>query len=52
MELRSILELKLEACGHEFDMGGERKQSVKDDPTSFLLKSLADDGAIVCDQGD
>lgn len=33
-------------------MGDERKQSVKDDPTSFLPKSQADDDAIVCDKED
>lgn len=43
---------KIEASGPEFDMGGERKRSVKDDATGSFLKSLADDGAIVCDKGD
>lgn len=33
VELSCILEVKLEACGNEFDVGGERKKGVKDDPT-------------------
>lgn len=33
-------------------MGGERKQNVKVDPTSFLPKSQADGEAIVCDKED
>lgn len=34
-ELRCILEVKLEVCSNAFDMGGERKRSVKDDSTFF-----------------
>lgn len=42
MELRYILEMKLEACGSEFDVGGEGKRSVRMIPQ--LLTSWTDDG--------
>lgn len=51
-ELRYILEVKLEVRSNAFDMGGERKRSVKDDSTFFFQKSPADNGAIVCDKED
>lgn len=37
MELRYILEVKLEAGGNDFNVGGERKRSVKNDPMVSYL---------------
>lgn len=37
MELRYILEVKLEVGGNYFNVGGERKRSVKNDFMVFYL---------------
>lgn len=49
MECWCVLEVKLEACGNEFQVGGIRKRSVKDDPV-FVTYAPSSAAAIVWDK--